>query len=47
MEFTSNIKAYPILVMTLFWHLPQALHKAEHVAAPQHDAAKPMNCLER
>jgi len=40
MELTSNINAYPMRVMTLFWHFPQAVHSAEHVAAPQHDAAK-------
>jgi len=26
----------------LFWHLPHALHTAEQVAAPQHDAAAVM-----
>lgn len=38
-ELASSISAYAIRVATLFWHLPQALHTAEHVAAPQHDAA--------
>jgi hypothetical protein len=42
MELTSKSNAYPILVMILFWHFPQALQRVEHVAAPQHEAATEM-----
>ena len=38
-----RIKAYAMRVAILLWKTPHELQITEHVAAPQHDAAKPHN----
>lgn len=43
---SRRIKAYAIRVAMDEEHLPVALHRAEHVVAPQHDAPNVRSCKE-